>query len=521
MAAGASSHSVLFASSEVVGFAKTGGLADVCGYLPRVLSRQGHRVAVIMPLYRCVREGSTPIDRTEYMLPVHIGGQFIPTRLWRSTLPRSDVPVYLVENTDLFERDDPAFGRGIYQTLAHDGSKRDYSDNAYRFIFFSRAVMEAISCLGFTPDVLHANDWQTGLLPAYLSELYRHRPAYKNVKSLFTIHNIAYQGVYRHTDFYFTGFDHRLFNQHQLEFYGQLNFLKAGIVFADWVNTVSPTYAQEIRTTYFGCGLEGVLTERRERLSGIVNGVDYDSWDPAIDKHIASTYTIDTVESGKAICKADLQRYFHLPQFPGAPVLGMIARLVEQKGVDLVYKAAEELLQHDIQLVILGEGDPEYHVKLSSLKERHPQKVGLKIGFDELLAHRIEAGSDLFLMPSMYEPSGLNQLYSLRYGTPPIVRATGGLADTIVDATEANIEAGRATGFRFQAYTPQALLGTIQRALDMYHQRRDRFLQVVRCGMRQDWSWDRSASEYEALYERLVNERDGVAVAVHSPAERR
>jgi starch synthase len=509
MADGSPPPSVLLASSEVVGFAKTGGLADVCGYLPQALARRGLTVAVIMPLYRCVRYGPNPIRPTDHWLPVPVGGQIVPTRLWRSTLPHSDVPVFLVENADLFERDDPSHGRGLYHATAHDGTKHDYGDNAYRFIFFCRAVMEAIPCLGFQPDMLHANDWQTGLLPVYLRELYRNRPGYKELRSLFTVHNIAYQGVFRGSDYHLTGLNYRLFNQHQLEFYGQMNFLKAGIVFADWVNTVSPTYAQEIRTTYFGCGLEGVLTERRDRLSGIVNGVDYDTWDPAHDKFLVAHYDADTVAAGKPKCKTDLQRYFHLPQVPRAPVLGMIARLVEQKGVDILCKAADELLHQDVQLVILGDGDPEYHWKLSGLRERYPLKVGLRIGFDEALAHRIEAGSDLYLMPSLYEPSGLNQLYSLRYGTPPVVRATGGLADTITDASEAHLEAGTATGFRFQAYTPQVLLGTIHRATEMYHHRPEQFLQVVRTGMRQDWSWDRSARAYEELYARLVAEREG------------
>jgi starch synthase len=508
MAAGPHLPSILLASSEVVGFAKTGGLADVCGYLPRALEQHGHTVAVIMPLYRSVRHGPNKIHNTDHWLPVPIGGQIIPTRLWKSTLPRSNVPVYLVENADLFERDDPSQGRGIYHATAHDGGKYDYGDNAYRFLFFCRAVMEAIPSLGFVPDILHANDWQTGLAPVYLRELYQNRPSYKQLRSLFTIHNIAYQGVFGRHDYHLTGLDYRLFNQHQLEYYGQLNFLKAGIVFADWVNTVSPTYAQEIRTTYFGCGLEGVLTERRDRLSGIVNGVDYDIWNPAADPNLPAQFDAETVAAGKAVCKAELQRRFNLPQQPGTPLLGMIARLVEQKGIDIVCKAADELLQQDVQLVVLGEGDPEYHAKLASIQQRYPNKVGLYLGFDEALAHRIEAGIDFFLMPSLYEPSGLNQLYSLRYGSPPIVRGTGGLADTIVDATDNNLDAGLATGFRFQAYTAQALLGAIGRAVGLYRSNPERFLQLVRCCMKQDWSWDRSARSYQELYARLVNERD-------------
>ena len=510
MAAGMTPLSILVAGSEVVGFAKTGGLADVAGYLPRALAKRGHNVAVVLPLYRCVRYGPNKIQPTDHWLPVPLGGQIIPTRLWRSTLPYSDVPVFLIEHPDLFERDDPSHGRGLYHSTGPDGSKRDYADNAYRYLFFCRAAMEAINFIGFEPDILHANDWQTGLMPVYLRELYQHRPAYKKLRTLFTIHNIAYQGVFPKADYHLTGLDYRLFNQHQLEYYNQLNFLKAGVVFSDWVSTVSPTYAREIRTTYFGCGLEGVLTERHERLSGIVNGVDYDSWNTLTDKHLIGHYDIDTVEVGKPLCKADLQRRLSLPVKPRTPILGMIARLVEQKGVDLVTKAAEELLQQDVQLVILGDGDPEYHAKLSALQRRYPDQIGLTIGFDEALAHQIEAGSDLYLMPSLFEPSGLNQLYSLRYGTPPIVRGTGGLADTITDATEANLDAGSASGFRFQAYTPHALLATIQRAIDMYHQQPKRFLHLMRCGMRQDWSWDRSAREYEQLYARLVGERESV-----------
>ncbi len=508
MAAGAPTLSILLASSEVVGFAKTGGLADVCGYLPRALARHGHKVAVILPLYRCVRNGPNPIQPTEHWLPVPLGAHIIPTRLWRSSFPGIDVPVYLIEHGDFFERDDSAFGRNLYTYTGLNDTKRDYHDNAARFTFFCRAVMEAVPLLGFAPDILHANDWQTGLLPVYLKELYRYRPAWKKLRTLFTIHNIAYQGVFPQSEYPLTGLDWRLFNSHQLEFYGQLNFLKAGAVFADWVNTVSPTYAQEIRTTYFGYGLEGVLTERRERLSGIVNGVDYETWNPATDKHIARNYDLETVDAGKPFCKADLQRYFHLPQSPRTPVIGMIARLVEQKGVDITWKAAEQLLQDDVQLIILGEGDNDYHLKLSALRERFPLKLGLKIGFDEPLAHRIEAGADLYLMPSLFEPSGLNQLYSLHYGTPPIVRATGGLADTIVDASEANLEAGTASGFRFLAYTPEALLATIRRALNMYHQEPEKFRHLMRCCMRQDWSWDRSARDYEGVYHRLVSERD-------------
>lgn len=505
--------SVLLASSEVVGFAKTGGLADVSGYLPLALARRGHQVAVIMPLYRSVRHGDQPIRPTEHILGVPLGKTTIPARLWRSELPNTDVPVFLVENADFFERDDPSKGLGIYQRTTPDGRKVDYPDNCARFTFFSRAVMEAAPLVGFPPDILHANDWQTGLIPIYLRELYRHRPDYRRMRTLFTIHNIAFQGSFPHDLFHLTGLDFRLYNSHQMEFYGQFNFLKGGVVAADWVNTVSPTYANEIRTPAFGFGMEGVLTERRDRLSGIVNGVDYDSWDPATDELIAANYSPETVVQGKAVCKADLQRYFGLPEEPRVPLLGMVARLTEQKGIDLVEKAADDMLKLPVQIVILGEGDSNHHARLYAIRERYPKQVGLYIGFDETLAHKIEAGSDLYLMPSLFEPSGLNQLYSLRYGTPPVVRTTGGLADTIADTTEETLLSGQPTGFRFQAYTPQALAATVRWATHLYHDRPETFLRIVRNGMNADWSWDRAAAGYQKIFQRLMAERDGRRLA--------
>lgn len=502
--------SVLVAASEVVGFAKTGGLADVAGALPQALARRGHRTAAIMPLYRGVREGRNPVRATPHTLAVPLGGRIEPCRLFVSEFPGTNVPVYLVENAHFFERDDPAHGRGLYQFSDGFGNKRDYGDSAERWTFFCRAVMEAIPHLGFPLDVLHANDWQTGLLPVYQRELYRHRPGYKGIRTLFTVHNIAYQGTFRPDTFPLLGLDWRLFNHKQMEFYGQVNYLKTGLAFADWVNTVSPTYAQEIQTPYYGCGLEGLLSERRFRLSGIVNGIDYASWNPATDPALVAHYDVETVLSGKAANKDALQRQLGLEAEPRVPLLGVVARLVDQKGIDLVARAAEPIVARGAQLAILGEGDPHYHGWLGDIAARHPGKVSVTLSFDETLARRIEAGSDLFLMPSAFEPSGLNQLYSLRYGTPPVVRATGGLVDTITDATPENLAAGKATGFRFQGYAHPELLGAIDRALEMYRHQPERFLQVVRTGMRQDWSWERSSLGYEALFARLTGERDGL-----------
>jgi starch synthase len=444
-----------------------------------------------------------------------MGTKRVAGRLFQATLPDAQVPVYLIEQPQYYERDDPAQGRGLYQFTQANGHKSDYTDNCERFIFFCRAVLEALRLLECWPDVLHVHDWQSGLVPVYLAEEYRRHPDpelrahYQRLRTLFSIHNLAYQGLFWHYDMSLTGLDWRLFNCHQLEFHGHLNFLKAGIVFADLLNTVSPTYAREIQTPYYGCGLQGVLTERGRQLYGIVNGVDYRVWNPATDAHLAACYDVNTVAAGKPRCKAFLQRYYGLAEQPRTPLLGMVSRLVDQKGVDLVIRAADALIAQETQLVVLGEGDPAYHQSLRNLQSRHPGRVAVSLCQDEKLAHCIEAGADIFLMPSQYEPCGLSQLYSLKYGTVPVVRATGGLADTVVDATDPTLAAGTATGFSFIPITPAALLATVQRALELYRGRPERWLALSQAGMRQDWSWDRSAAEYERLYEKLRIEDRG------------
>jgi starch synthase len=501
-------HKVLLAASEVVGFAKTGGLADVAGALPCALTRRGHECAVILPLYHAARSGPAPVEPTKHEFAVHISGRPVHGRLWRSHLPGSAVPVYLVDQPAYFDRDDPALGRGFYQYTGPDGRPHDYPDNCERFVFFCRAVLEAVQLLDFWPDVLHVNDWQTGLVPVYLREEYRRRldlgERFSRIRTLLTLHNLAYQGVFWHLDLPLTGLDWRLFNYHQLEFHGHLDFLKAGIVFADRLNTVSRMYAREIQTPYFGCGLQGVLAERRSVLSGIVNGIDTGVWNPATDRHLAANYDAETAPQGKQACKGALQERFGLAAAPGAPLLGVVARLVEQKGIDLVIKAAEQILPDGCQLVVLGEGSPVYQDQLKELRRRCPGQVGLELAFDERLAHQIEAGADVFLMPSLYEPSGLNQLYSMRYGTVPVVRATGGLADTVVNCTPETLEKDTATGFCFAAPTAGALTEAVQRAVTMYREQPAEWLRLLRNGMRQDWSWDRSAVEYEKLYDLIV-----------------
>lgn len=478
------------ATSEAIPFAKTGGLADVCGALPVELSRLGDNVTLILPAYRHVYRSGQPIESTGVKFDIPIGSKIITGRFLRSTLPGTQIPVYLVEQADYFDRPELYRERG-----------EDYRDNCERFVFFCRAVMESIQLLDLNIDVLHCNDWQTGLIPAYLHIEYRHTRGYDEAISLFTIHNMAYQGQFWHWDMLLTGLDWKYFNMHQMEFYGQLNLLKTGLVFSDAITTVSPTYAREIQASGLGCGLEGVLQQRREVLSGIVNGVDYSVWNPEHDSHLARTYNETNWQEGKAACKAALQNEFGLPPNPDSPVIGLIGRLADQKGWDLVAQILPAWArQEDVQWIILGTGEPQYHELLSRTARDFPGKVGLRLEFSDRLAHQIEAGSDLFLMPSRYEPCGLNQLYSLKYGTVPIVRTTGGLADTIVDASPEHLADRTATGFRFDPYDPLALDAVVRRACDVYRHQPDLWRQIVTTAMTQDWSWTQSARQYRELY---------------------
>jgi starch synthase len=489
---------ILFVSSEVVPFAKTGGLADVSGALPVELARMGAECSVIMPAYRSVRLCGQPIEATNVKFDVPIGSKIVRGRLLRSTLPDSNVPVYLVEQDEYFDRPELYRAKG-----------EDYKDNCERFVFFCRAALEAIRLLDLKIDIVHCNDWQTGLIPAYLKVEYGHTPGYEQITSLLTIHNIAYQGQFWHWDMLLTGLDWKYFNWRQMEFYGGLNLLKTGLVFADAINTVSPTYAEEIKSAPLGCGLEGVLQQRANVLSGIVNGVSYDIWNPATDPHLPSKFDETTWSTGKPKCKAALQRELELPEEPKTPLIGLVGRLADQKGWDLVADLMRRWVrEHQVQWAILGTGEPHFQELLGTLSREYPHRVSAKFEFSDGLAHRIEAGSDMFLMPSRYEPCGLNQLYSLKYGTVPVVRGTGGLVDTITDASEQNLAAGIANGFRFEQYDPSELERTLQRALGMYHQRPDLWQQLSITGMKQDWSWNNSARRYIDLYQNIVVRRE-------------
>lgn len=483
---------ILFATSEVAPFAKTGGLADVCGALPLELSRLGHNVAVIMPAYRHAKNSGMAIEPLNFKFDIPIGSKIMRGRLLRGTLPGSNVPVFLVEQDDFFDRDE------LYRA-----NGEDYKDNCERFVFFARAVLESIRMLKLAVDVVHCHDWQTGLIPALLHIEYPHAQGYENVASLMTIHNMAYQGIFWHWDMLVTGLDWKYFNLHQMEFYGKLNLLKTGLVFADGITTVSSTYAQEIQTPELGCGLEGVLLKRADVLEGIVNGVSYDVWNPATDDYLPAKYDVSSWQTGKAENKAALQAELGLPTLPNTPLLGLIGRLADQKGWNLVADVMRKWVREtDAQWVILGTGEPQYHALLAELGRDAPHKVAACLQFSEQLAHRIEAACDIFVMPSQYEPCGLNQLYSLKYGAVPVVRGIGGLADTVTDASPENVERGTATGFVFQDYSAEALDVALHRALATFHDRRDVWQQMVARGMTQDWSWRKSAEKYLEVYRR-------------------
>ena len=480
---------VVVVASEAVPFAKTGGLADVAGALPPALERLGHTAALFLPCYRRVwKAAPTPLRSTGLTLRIPVGARVVEGFVHETRLPNSDVAVYLIDAPGYFDRDH------LYQV---DG--RDYVDNCERFVFFDRAVLEAIRLLDLRPDVIHCNDWQTGLIPVYLEERYRDQPGFESTGTLYTIHNLAYQGAFWHWDMPLTGLDWRLFNWRQHEFHGRLNLMKAGLVFADMLSTVSPTYAQEIQTPALGCGLDGLLRDRSDDLRGIVNGIDTAVWNPSRAPMLARPYDATTVSAGKAACKAQLQRRASLPERPDVPLFVQIGRLDPQKGWDLLTAVADDLLRGDVQMIVLGEGQPRYHEVLNRLAAEHSGKLRAFLEFSSPLAHQIEAGADLFLMPSLYEPCGLNQLYSLAHGTVPIVRATGGLADTVVDADPRALAEGTATGFVFQEPTASALRGAIRRALDLWPDRAA-WGRLVQAGMRADWSWDRSAREYDQLY---------------------
>ncbi len=480
---------ILLASSEVAPFAKTGGLADVAGALPKALHALGHDVRVALPKYRMVDTGRFKLRQIAGALPVPIAGRTENASLWEGAIDQ--VPTYFVGHDGYYDRD------ALYQV-----NGKDYPDNAERFAFFSRAVIELTRVVSFQPAVFHCNDWQTGLVPTYLRTTFLDAPQFRAAGTLFTVHNMGYQGLYGPEILAIARLDQKLFNPFGVEFYGKVNLLKAGLVFADLINTVSKKYSQEIQTGEFGCGLEGVLRGRAKDVHGILNGIDYEDWHPRRDRYIAANFS-RTDLAGKARCKADLQTVFGLPVRPEVPLLAVISRLAEQKGIDLIAEALDAILELDAQLVLLGTGEPVLHRAFEAAKAKHPSRIGLRLGFDVALSHKIEAGADMFLMPSRYEPCGLNQMYSLAYGTIPVVRATGGLDDTIEPFDP---KTGTGTGFKFAEATADALLASVGRAVGLYRQS-DPWRRLIQNAMACDFSWDRSAKAYEALYEEIAARR--------------
>lgn len=480
---------ILYAASEVYPLMKTGGLGDVAGALPAALRNMRHDVRVIMPAYRDALKNAGQPTLVAAQLP----GVTTPTRLWEAKLPGSTVKTWLVDAPALFDRDGHPY-------TGPDGN--DWPDNADRFAAFCHAIVTLAldrAGLNWQPDVVHCNDWQTGLVPALLATESA-RPA-----TVFTIHNLAYQGLFSWPTFQRLNLPARLWSFDAMEFFGRLSFIKGGLVFADMLSTVSPTYAEEIRTPQYGYGLEGLLEARKDRLTGILNGADYGAWDPAHDTLITQCYDAGTL-SKKAVNKAALQRKFALPISAGTPLIGFVGRLVEQKGIDMMLAVMPQLLATDVQFVVLGSGEPRFEQALASIAQQQPGRCAVRIGYNERLAHDIEAGADMFCMPSRFEPCGLNQLYSLRYGTVPIVHRTGGLADTVVDATENGIASGAATGFVFEAPTAAALRDAIERAVAGYAQPAS-WQKLVRNGMHKDFGWKRSATQYLALYKRAEQAR--------------
>ncbi len=480
---------ILFVTSEAHPLMKTGGLGDVCGGLPAALAARGHDVRLVHPAYR---ETLDRIDATRVAASLAIPGTPGRVDLHETTLPGGGIKTWLVDYG-------PAFDRAGNPYL--DAAGQPWPDNAERFALFARAAVSVArdrADLDWLPDVVHCHDWQTGLVPALLS-LEVARPA-----TVFTIHNLAYQGLFPASSFGALGLPPILWSMHALEYHGQLSFIKGGLAFADRLTTVSPTYAREIQTPAFGCGLDGLLRSRAGRLGGILNGADYATWDPAHDPHLAWTYDTEHLPD-KSLNKTALQAEFELPVRADTALIGMVGRLVEQKGVDLVLAALPELLKENVQLAIVGTGERRFEQALMAAAARHPERIAVRVEYSERLAHLIEAGADMFLMPSRFEPCGLNQLYSLRYGTVPIVRRTGGLADSVVDATPENLKRGTATGLIFDAAAPKALLAAVKRGLELFG-KRETWDKLMVTGMRQDFGWRKSAEQYLELYERALRD---------------
>lgn len=480
---------VLFCASEATPYAKTGGLADVAGALPKALSHLGCDVRLLVPLYPSAKEAAASLEPVQEWVPIPMGVHTYHVHLWKAAGSNGPT-VYFLEKDEFYHRP---------HLYAHP-QRGDYEDNAERFLALSRAIYPLCRHLDWTPHILHLHDWQTATAAAYLHFHWRHDPAFASTRSLLTIHNLGYQGLFPGSYFGLTGLPPQAFSMEGMEFWGQCNFLKAGLAYSHGLTTVSPRYSREIQQPENGFGLDGVLRSRSAQLRGILNGIDTSMWDPRTDPHLPAHFDAEHL-SGKSECKRQVLRELAFPEEAEKNALCvMISRLVEQKGVDLILQALEPMMEQPLTLAVLGTGDPHLEQALVEAEKAHPDRIRVRLTFDEPLAHRLEAGADLFLMPSRYEPCGLNQMYSLRYGTIPVVAAVGGLDDSIADAQQLP---HTGTGFKFHRHTPHDFLAALQAALDLY-QDREKWRELQRRAMAQDFSWARAARAYLDLYRELA-----------------
>ncbi|MBP7652056.1 glycogen synthase GlgA [Candidatus Dependentiae bacterium] len=478
---------IAFFTSEVYPFSKTGGLADVSQGLPKAFKKKGEDIRIFTPYYECC-EKFNPSLIPDSKIFVRIGDADIEAYLYESRLPNSDVPVYFIGNKNLFFR----------ETL-YSRNNVDYEDNFLRFVLFQRASIEYLKKTNFYPDIIHSNDWPSALTSVYLKTIYA--LSFPLTKTVFTIHNIGYQGLYWVWDMKLTGLPFELFNWRQLEYYGKLNLLKAGIVFSDAVTTVSPTYSREIMSAQYAYGLQSVLEEHKNKVFGIINGVDYDEWAPESDGFISYKYDRTNLENKYKNKNVLLEMCGF--SCNDEPVFGMISRLVEQKGLKFIIDNIDKLMEKKMKIIILGTGDKGIESKLEAINEKYPGKFRAFIKFSSALSHLIEAGSDLYMMPSLFEPCGLNQLYSLRYGTIPLARRTGGLADTITDCNPSNIMNGEGTGFLFNNIDNSEFINKINYALTIFENKK-LWNMLIQNAMSRDWSWNVSADKYIELYNSLL-----------------
>jgi starch synthase len=481
---------ILMVTPEANPFARSGGLAEVIYALAWALVKLGHQVMVVLPLYRQVRESNRPLTATGQTLAIPLSWKTLPAEIFTSQID-PNLNFYFIGQDALFNRD------GLYGT-----SYGAFEDNSERFIFFSRSVVEMIEALDLKVDVCHAHEWQSGLVPVYLRTTYHDRPGLQHLPVVYTVHNVGYQGLFSAYDLPLTGLGWELLSPKALEFYGKLNFMKGGVVFADLITTVSTKYREEILTPEYGFGLEGLFRERADELYGVLEGVDYYRWDPSRDELLTETYDRDHL-AGKKQCKKALLKHFNLKLPMTRPLIGMTTRFFERKGIDLVENILDDLMQLEVGFVVQGTGEERHHYLLEEISVRYPERMGLMIGYTEELAHQIIAGSDIFLMPSRYEPCGLDQLYCLRYGTIPVVRATGGLDETVQEFDPAT---GKGSGFKFSGYTPAELMGAVQKALTVYKQPAV-WEALMKNNMALDYSWTKTAGpKYVELY-RLAAEK--------------